>query len=480
MDIMNKGAKMSFIRYKKRGNKWYAYEVTAFWDQASKNPKQKTKYLGVSDSKGGKIIKPEKTIPILLEKSIVDFGDCYAIKQVAENYGFITLLKNSFEDSDTIMTLICYQISEGAAMYNCQEWSYGNIASELFPKAKLQSQNISRLINYLGREDIQDRFFKFYIEKFFKKTCSLLIDSTSLPSSINNSLNSWGHTSDGIDQKVGCLMLVDKNSKLPIYFRAIPGEIADVSTLKITINQIHRLGLKPESAIFDAGYFSEDNIDYLCTEEINFVTRMPRSRKQFKKLVDGVGKMESRVNAVQYGKRAVFIKSKEITLHNHKMFAHIILDPFKKAKDTSQFLFTAFEDEEDEKETNCKIKYSGYFILISRCQLSKEEILPTYYTRQSIEQIFGFAKSNNSILPLRVHSEQSIRGYLFLVFLSLVLFIMIRQKIQPAFTVDQALFALRNLKAKIYETEILVQEPSKKVKDIAKLLEIIMPTSLGI
>ena len=471
---------MAFIRYTKRVNKWYAYEVNALWDQSSKKPKQKTKYLGVADSKGGEITKPGRITSVSLEKSIIDFGDCYAIKQVAEDHGFIALLKNSFKNFDTIVTLICYQMTKGGAMYNCQEWVNGNIASKLFPQAKLQSQNISRLINYLGRDDVQSKFFKAYIERFFKGTHSVLIDSTSLPSSINNSLNNWGHTAGGIDQKVGCLMLADKISKLPIYFRAIPGEIADVSTLKITIDQIYRLGLKPESAILDAGYFSEDNIIYLCSEKINFVTRMPRSRKQFKKLIDEAGKLESRINAVQYGKRIVFIKSKEINLYNHKLFAHIILDPFKKAKDTNQLLFTAFEDEEAEKDTNCKIKYSGYFILISRSQLSKEEVLPTYYTRQSIEQIFGFAKSNNSILPLRVHSEQSIRGYLFLVFLSLVLFVIIRQKLQPIFTVDQALLTLRNLKAKIYDTEAIILEPSKKVKDIAKLLKIIMPISLGI
>jgi transposase len=471
---------MAFIRYKKRGNKLYAYEVIAFWDKASRKTKQKTKYLGVADSKGGSITKPGKIASVPFEKSIVDFGDCYAIKQVAENHDFINLLQNNFEDFDTIMTLICYQITQGTAMYNCQDWAEGSIVSKLFPQAKLQSQNISRLINYLGQDALQNKFFKAYIEKFFKGKHSILIDSTSLPSSINASLNNWGHTADGIDQKVGCLMLVDKTSKLPIYFRAIPGEIADVSTLKITIDQIYRLGLKPESAILDAGYFSEDNIVYLCNEKINFVTRMPRSLKQFKKLVDDCGNMEVCVNAVQYGQRAVFIKSKEIKMYNHKLFAHIILDPFKKAKDTNHLLFTAFEDGETEKNTNYKIKYSGYFILLSRFSISKEEVLPTYYTRQSIEQIFGFAKSNNSILPLRVHSEQSIKGYLFLVFLSLVTFVMIRQKLQPTFTVDQALLILRNLKAKIYNTEAVIQEPSKKAKDIAKLLKIIMPTSLGI
>jgi transposase len=276
-------------------------------------------------------------------------------------------------------------------------------------------------------------------------------------------------------------MLVDKTSKLPIYFRAIPGEITDVSTLKITMNQIYRFGLKPESTIMDAGYFSEDNIRYLCKEKIDFVTRMPRSRKQFGEFVDEVTNIESCANAVQYGKRILFIKTKEIDLYEHKMFAHIILDPYKKAKDTSKLISSSFDDKEmSEEEADYKMKHCGYFILISSFQIEKNEILPTYYTRQSIEQVFGFAKSCNNMLPLRVHSEQSIKGYLFLVFLSLVLFVIVRQKLLSEFTIEQALLILRNLKTKVYDSEAVVLEPNKKVKDIAKLLEVIVPTSVGI
>jgi len=205
---------------------------------------------------------------------------------------------------------------------------------------------------------------------------------------------------------------------------------------------------------------------------------MPKGRKKFTQLIDEIDNIEARSNAVQYGKRVVFIKTKKITLYNYKMFAHVIFDPFKKAKDLNKILNESFENEEEAKNTD--IKMSGYFILISRNHISKEEILPSYYTRQSIEQIFGFAKSNNNILPLRVHSNESIRGYLFLVFLSLVIFMMMRQKLQSKYTMNQALLILRNLKAKIYEKEVIIQEPTKKVKDIAKLLNIIVPTKVGI
>jgi hypothetical protein len=42
---------MSFIRYKKIGNKEYTYEVTSYYDRVKKVPAQKSKYLGQVVSK---------------------------------------------------------------------------------------------------------------------------------------------------------------------------------------------------------------------------------------------------------------------------------------------------------------------------------------------------------------------------------------------------------------------------------------------
>ena len=117
--------------------------------------------------------------------------------------------------------------------------------------------------------------------------------------------------------------------------------------------------------------------------------------------------------------------------------------------------------------------------MISRHQLDKEEVLPNYYTRQTIEKIFGFAKVNN-LLPLRIHSDQSVNGYLLLTFISMVVFILIRKKLQSKITTERALIILRNLKAKIYEKEVVPLEFSKKIKDIFSSLNITVPTSWGI
>lgn len=475
---------MATIRYEKRYNKFYVYEVTQYWDKELKKPRQKKKYLGVAEEKDGLYQKPgQKSKLPKTEEAILDFGDSYAITEVAKQTGIYNVIKDSLGEVESIMNLICYQITEGEAMQHCSDWYDANIASKIFPNAKTSSQDISRLIKNLGRQDLQKEFFKKYINHFFSDKSGILIDSTALPSSINSSLNNFGYASGGIEQKVSCLMLVDRETKLPIYFRAIQGDIPDISTLKTTIAEIKQLGLKPDSAILDAGFCSRDNLQFLCKEKVNFITRLPRAHsKAFNELVGNAKKMEISANAVKYGDRVVFIKSKEINLYDCKLYAYIILDPSKKNKDTQTALRDIAEnmDKEDLLAMDDKLKHAGFFILLSSHKIDKSQILPNYYTRQAIEQIFGFAKSQNNILPLRVHDTQSIRGYLMLIFLALVVFIHMRQKLQDSFSINNALLLLRGLKAKIFDNQIIIQEPNKKVRDISLKLGIIMPTILGV
>lgn len=136
-----------------------------------------------------------------------------------------------------------------------------------------------------------------------------MIDSTALPTSINSSINAFGYSSGNIEQNVTCLILVDKESSLPIYFRAIGGDIADISTVKTTIAEINKLVLDSDSAILDAGFCSKENLQFMCEENIDFITRLPKSHKIFSEMVSEIGNIESSRNAFWYGERMVFIKT---------------------------------------------------------------------------------------------------------------------------------------------------------------------------
>lgn len=480
---------MATIRYIKRYNKWYVYDVEQYWDKELKKPRQKTKYLGVAKEKDGEYSKPNKNTDVATQltvaktttsgsNAIVDFGDSYAINEISKTSGLSSIIADSFGHLDSIMALICFQITEGSALYNCESWLGGNIASKLFIQAKINSQDASKLIQILGRQDLQVKFFKDYVAKFFPNKRGVLIDSTALPSAINSSINAFGYSGGNIEQNISCLMLVDQKSKLPIYFRAIGGDIADISTVKSTVAEIRRLGLDADSVILDAGFCSKENLQFMCTEQLKFITRLPKSHKIFHELVKQAGHMEARKHAVTYGDRVVFIKSRKLEIYGHEIYAHIILDPSKKSKDLNIILKNQLDDQLSKqaiKELDEKMKSAGFFILLSFKDIEKNDILPSYYARQSIEQVFGFAKSNNNLLPLRVHSEQSIKGYLMLVFLALVVFINIRQK--SKLPMDKTLLILRSLKAKIFDDEVIVQEANKKTKDIFKELGILVPTT---
>ena len=150
---------MATIRYKQRGNKWYVYEIHQYWDKELKKPRQRTKYLGAAQEKDGPYSKTDKISPRPLESAILDCGDSYAISEISKSIGLEQVIESSFGNLDSIMTLACFQITEGSAMYNCEDWSEGNIASKLFPNAKVSSQDVSRLIKILGRADLQTAFF---------------------------------------------------------------------------------------------------------------------------------------------------------------------------------------------------------------------------------------------------------------------------------------------------------------------------------
>lgn len=54
-------------------------------------------------------------------------------------------------------------------------------------------------------------------------------------------------------------------------------------------------------------------------------------------------------------------------------------------------------------------------------EIDTKEVLPLYYARQQIEQVFDIAKNYADILPLRVHGEDTFRGHLLLCFIATII-----------------------------------------------------------
>ena len=464
---------MSFIRYKKIGNKEYAYEVTSYWDPERKKPRQKTKYLGVVVDKEKKIFRKKREER--KEKLILDFGDVYLLNQFINR----TKLFEKFGDKDMLLTLIFYRLCYPSAMRYARIWYEGSIAKVLF-EVDVSSQRISEFLEEIGDEGIQRGFFAEYMKHITPEE-GLIIDTTA-GNQINIPHTLWGWHNEEIDKQIKLLLVIDRRTSLPLFFRYMPGSIVDVSSLKTTIDELRKYGVTKNFVILDAGFFSEDNIKELYREEIPFLIRLPALRKLYKRLVvEESDKLEKFRNAVRYGKRVLFIKKREVELLGRKVYAYIVLDPERRGREIRRTLLKVMDEvSKEDEEMEYILMKKGIMILVSSLDVNREEVVPLYYTRQIAERLFGFSKDDLNILPLRVHKEETLRGYLFLHFASLVVYSLLKRELGKDHTVEEVLLTLRNLKCKVYEDEVVVQEPTRQQREIFERFGIIVPKSMGI
>jgi len=472
------------VRYKKFGKQEYAYQI---WNE--KNPKtskwvQRSRYLGVVIDKENGIyekrneIKYAAKIAEQKEQSILDYGDSYFLSEFLKNDPLFPVLQNVFgKYTDTLLSLVLYKMQGGSAMRHAEIWYEGNAAKMIYPNASMSTQSVSDFLNIIGKEKLNQSFFKGYISSICGEKSSLIIDSTGLPNQIDMPITEWGHHNGGIEKETRLILAVEREKKLPLYFRYVAGNIGDVSTLITTISELKKYGVLPSVSIIDAGYYSESNIKALYEGDVSFLTRMPSGRAIYKSLIhENRGNIEQEENIVIYGKRGLFVCKRQIELYGYRAFAYIVCDPVRRGKEISKRILQ-FESENSEFDLeNC-----GMMLLASNIDMDINEVVPLYYSRQMAEQLFGICKDDLNIVPIRTHSEGRFRGLMLLSFIALVVYLKLKSSLSPDMTVEQLLLIMRNLKCKVFDDKsFLVAEVTKKQRLAFEYLNILVPKNSGI
>jgi hypothetical protein len=475
------------IRYKKFGKQEYAYEIWNEKDQASGVWRQRSSYLGVVvDKEKGIYEKRSEAMRqqsgggtlARQEKGILDYGDSYLLNEITASMPLMGVLRDVFGGSfDTLMALVFHRIQGGGAMRFVGDWYGGNYVRCLFPKAKVGSQEISKFLSYLGEERIQRAFFASYIPLIQKGASSVVIDSTGLPNEINMAVTDWGHHNGGIEYETRLILAVERESKRPLYYRYVAGNIGDVSTLANTIAEMKKSGISATSALVDAGYYSESNLRLLFGAKISFLIRMPSNRTTYKNIIARSTDIEVPEYAVRYNKRGLFVKENEVEVFGEKAFAYLVLDPERRGREISKAIL---EMDEEASDDDLDFSNCGKMVLLSSERLNPKDVVPLYYTRQIAERMFGIAKDDLNILPLRTHSEPNFKGFMLLVFISLILACGLKERLGREISIEQAISTLRTLKCKVYDDSILPGEISKKQRRILEAANVLVPKVCGI
>lgn len=421
------------------------------------------------------------------EKLILDFGDTWFLQEYLSRQPFYNSIQNTLPDeSDTLLALIFYRLltNKGA---NCHAkiWYEGNYSYLAFPYANLTSQNISRVLKELGREDIQRHFFEEYMFSIYGNdgAAGILVDSTGVPNATKMNITQISNHNGDINREVRLIYVIDRNNGMPIYFRYVAGNIIDVSTLITTVNELEQYGVSVSHAILDAGYFSEKNAAELFESGIPFMTRLAPNKTAFKEAAaENMDDLMSQKYAYRYGERLVFIKKVPVNVCSHKAYVYLCIDEDMYLMQHKKTILSALDDKKDSDATDAAIKRLGAFAILTSEEISEDKLLPMYYTRQQVEQVFDISKNYADLLPIRVQSEQAFAGHLLICFMATAIMQKLQQELlkrrskkAKSLNAESIFSYLRNQKCKVYKDYAIPQEPRKEANAIYDIFKLQVP-----
>ena len=473
----------------KRSGITYAYESIAHWDKEKKQSRAKRTLIGRVDPASGEIVPTNQSHRRALSaknKSLAHdvfsvsrtFCGCtYLLDAIGEKIGITRDLESCFPDSyKQILSIAYYLILEDKnSLLRFPKWSsmhnhpYGSV---------ITSQRSSELFASIN----ESSKFKFFNLQLKRKADNeyLAYDTTSI-SSYSKALSSvkYGKNKDNDPlPQINLALVMGEESALPFYYRKMPGNISDVSTILNLITELKNMDCRNIKFVMDRGFYSKDNIDILYKNNIKFLIA---AKSGLKYISENITKEKEHIRSwsnykeqydlyacttpITWGYMQYNHKTNKEEKENRSLYLHTYFSLDRAAEDERRqnILLRTLEQElslgrkeaEHEKlyekyfETTknatggitvkprtkeiekAKTLY-GYFTLISNDIRDNIQALETYRNKDLAEKAFENLKERLNLKRTQVSSEASLEGKLFIEFISLIYMSYIKRQMQRA------------------------------------------------
>ena len=454
----------SYVYVKNPNGKTYVYENTTYWDKETKTCKHKRVSVGHLDPDTGDIVANRKKgdaakNKVKLQENkehciVTNIGVSLLLDKMADETGLKPLLQNVFADDwQQILTSAYYLVSEGGALCHVSEWIARNRAPY---NGSLTSQRITELLTRIT-PSLQQEFFQKWIE-VNKQDEYYVMDITSI-SSYSEFIEfvRWGYNRDGEElPQINLLMLTGEKSRLPIYYRIISGSIKDVSTLQESLENLELIKAGSLHYVMDKGFYSEKNIDAFYDRHLKYMVGVPFTVSFAKDAVERHRKdMCNHHNYCQVMDDELYAVTELMSWDNHRIYVHIYFDSYKAETDSKKFdhklyvcyneLVSGNRNKANEsfyakyfilKETpvrGLKVEYNeeaisdhkknriGWFVLATNDIKDKVKALEIYRSKDAVEKNFDDLKNDLDMKRLRIHTQSTMDGRIFIQFIALIL-----------------------------------------------------------
>lgn len=327
-------------------------------------------------------------------------------------------------------------------------------------------------------ESLQQKFFCKRCESLPKGDALAYDSSTISVYSENQTEARYGFNKahDGL-KTIKLLTLYSIESRQPIAFTKQPGNLPDVTSVTNAVKQLAALGVNTTEIITDNGYYSESNFSELLLAGFDFITLAktgikwirPEIDKQMKALDDfkSLCPYDHTTHGVSVKLMHTFEKTRKYANHKsgagkgdvetftRRIYLNIYFNLSRQNADKTAFesdlyelktllesgvpmenLSPAAQDKARKyftiKRRGNKViatannkaiqeanKYHGYFVLVSNKEKDPFECLRKYRRRETIESFFEAEKQHADGTRVRVWNTDTLRGRMFVQFVSL-------------------------------------------------------------
>lgn len=461
------------IKQKRKGTniscingRYYLYAVGSVWNKEKGRAQKITQeYLG-RITENGLIPAKSKTIKIETPVTVKEYGASNVLHTIGAD--ILSELRQVFPaHGEQLFTIAALRVIEQCPFKRIEHFYRNSYLSEMFKGLKVSGKELSLFLHNFGvnREPIVK-----FMERFIIGNEHILFDGTGILSkSEKMDINRQGYNAHhDYNPQINLLYAFACESKSPIYYRIIAGNIRDISAFKLSVSEA---GLSNVVVVADKGFGSEANFSMLDEAHIKYIIPLKRNSALF-----DTTKLETGNKSVFDG----YFMFNERPIWYYKLNEVIVyLDNELKNCEEKRYLKN-IENNIDgytmEGFIGNQYKFGTITLKTNACKTA-QEIYNLYKERWEIEQSFDFLKNLLEQDKSFMQNEKSLETWAFINHISLMLnykiYNLLREKkLLSTFSVADFLSHLKYIfRVKINDAWYL-SETTKKSREFLKTVNI--------
>jgi len=480
----------------------------------------------------------KKTVAV---KSSYDYGSIFVLQSIIKELNLDRYLGALLppEDVSMILALAFNRIIRPMTMDNVSSWYEGTSLALESPKISLSRQRIDEQLIRLGKSDIPDRFISQLIKG--SETKSAIVYEIAGSSNPPESISFFEHECDPeckpeCDfecnfeceslQQVSLSLVLDEDIGLPVMYDIFSESISDVGVLSGSMKKIREHGIEKYVAVMDCRPFFRSYLDGLVTDRVPFVIAAGLQsidlNESLKK--EALNDIDDLKYLHKFNGEPIFARPISCNIGRDEVHGYLYYDPKKEQlkrqgllirlhdirkklqdmrlnsdddgsvifKDIARGFEGFFDWHVIDNHLDAAIKQDavsqkmgkmGRFTIFCSEDFDEMKCLSLYHERNEIEKSFNTLIGEIRTLPsnmlqLNCQNENTIKGFLFVAFLSLIIRMRLMSMMKSAdlldrYSVEHLLIQLERFRAIVLaDGKIIFSEMTKDQRYIFQKLNL--------